>query len=106
MRCRRAHPTAHGNIYSATAGQCRGCPQKLRCTPGASRKLFVHWEEAARMTVRALASTPASERSRRDRYKVEALFAELKQRLRLGRVRLRQLWNVEEQFHVAATARI
>ena len=56
------------------------------------------------MTVRALAGTPAYERSRRDRYKVEALFAELKQRLRLGRVRLRRLWNVAEQFHLAATA--
>ena len=56
------------------------------------------------MTVRALAGTPAYERSQRDRYKVEALFAELKQRLRLGRVRLRRLWNVAEQFHLAATA--
>jgi len=36
--------------------------------------------------------------------KIEALFAELKQRLRLGRVRLRRLWNVAEQFHLAATA--
>ncbi len=104
LRYRRAHPTAHGNIYSATAGQCRGCPQKKRCTPGAFRKLFVHREEAVRMTVRALAGTPAYERSQRDRYKVEALFAELKQRLRLGRVRLRRLWNVAEQFHLAATA--
>jgi transposase len=104
LRYRRAHPTAHGNIYSATAGQCRGCPQKKHCTPGAFRKLFVHKEEPARMTVRALVGTPAYERSRRDRYKVEALFAELKQRLRLGRVRLRRLWNVAEQFHLAATA--
>jgi transposase len=104
LRYRRAHPTAHGNIYSATTGQCRACPQKPRCTPGAFRKLFVHREEPARTTVRALAGTPAYERSRRDRYKVEALFAELKQRLRLGRVRLRRLWNVAEQFHLAATA--
>ena len=32
------------------------------------------------------------------------LFAELKQRLRVDRVRLRRLWNVAEQFHLAATA--
>jgi hypothetical protein len=104
LRYRRAHPTGHGDIYSATVGQCRGCPQKHRCTPGAFRKLFVHWEEPARERVRALVDTPAYERSRRDRYKVEALFAELKQRLRVGRVRLRRLWNVAEQFHLAATA--
>jgi len=104
LRYRRAHPTGHGDIYSATVGQCRGCPQKPGCTPGAFRKLFVHWEEPARARVRALVDTPAYARSRRDRYKVEALFAELKQRFRVGRVRLRRLWNVAEQFHLAATA--
>jgi len=62
------------------------------------------WEEPARQAVRALAGTPAYERSRRARYQVEALFAELKQRLRVERVRLRRLWNVAEQFHLAATA--
>jgi IS5 family transposase len=40
----------------------------------------------------------------RARYKVEALFAELKQQIKLRRVRLRRLWNVTEQFHLAATA--
>ena len=38
------------------------------------------------------------------RCKLEALFAELKQRMRLHRVRLRRLWNVAEQFFLAATA--
>ena len=42
--------------------------------------------------------------SQRARYKVEALFAELKQQIKLRRVRLRRLWNVAEQFHLAATA--
>jgi Transposase DDE domain len=104
LRYRRAHPTAQGDIYSTTPEQCRGCPQKQRCTPGVVRRLFVHREEPARETVRALARTPAYARSQRERYKVEALFAELKQRLRLGRLRLRRLWNAAEQFHLAATA--
>lgn len=64
----------------------------------------MHGHEPARQTVRALAGTTAYERSRRVRYKVEALFAELKKRMRLGRVRLRRLWNVGEQFLLAATA--
>jgi Transposase DDE domain/Domain of unknown function (DUF4461) len=51
-----------------------------------------------------LAGTPDYKRSQRARYKVEALFAELKQQIRLRRVRLRRLWNVAEQFHLAATA--
>ena len=71
---------------------------------GPSRKLFVHWHEPSRQATRALAGTPAYEHSRRARYRIEALFAELKQRMRLGRVRLRRLWNVSEQFLLAATA--
>jgi hypothetical protein len=67
-------------------------------------ELFVHWQEPARQTVRALAATPAYEQSQRARYKVEALFAELKQQMRLRRVRLRRIWNVAEQFLLAATA--
>jgi hypothetical protein len=51
-----------------------------------------------------LAGTPDYLRSQRARYKVEALFAELKQQIKLRRVRLRRLWNVAEQFHLAATA--
>jgi hypothetical protein len=66
--------------------------------------LFVHWQEPARQAVRALAGTPDYKRSQRARYKVEALFAELKQQIKLRRVRLRRLWNFAEQFHLAATA--
>jgi IS5 family transposase len=69
-----------------------------------SAALSIHWDEAARQTVRALVGTPAYDRSRRARYKIEALFAELKQRMGLRRVRLRRLWNVSEQFLLAATA--
>ncbi len=90
--------------YCSTEAQCQGCPQKQLCTPGPYRKISVHWYEPARQAVRALVGTPAYERSPRARYKIEALFAELKQRMRLGRVRLRRLWNVGEQFLLAATA--
>jgi Transposase DDE domain len=57
-----------------------------------------------RQTVRALAGTPDYKRSQRARYKVEALFAELKQQIKLRKARLRRLWNVPEQFYLAATA--
>jgi hypothetical protein len=52
--------------------------------------LFVHWQEPARQAVRALAETPEYKHSQRARYKVEALFAELKQQIKLRRVRLRR----------------
>ncbi len=104
LRYRGQHRSMHGCSYCSTAAQCQGCPQKQRCTPTAYRKLFIHWYEPAREVARALVGTPSYERSRRARYKIEALFAELKQRVLLRRVRLRRLWNVAEQFHLAATA--
>ncbi len=104
LRYRGQHRSMHGSSYCSTAAQCQGCPQKQRCTPAAYRKLFIHWYEPAREVARALVGTPSYERSRRARYKIEALFAELKQRVLLRRVRLRRLWNVAEQFLMAATA--
>src|SRR5580704_2972324 len=95
---------SHGYLYRSTEAQCANCPQKKRCTSGPYRRLFVHEQESVREIVRALRRTPAYERSQRARYKIEALFAELKQRMRLHRVRLRRLWNVDEQFLLAATA--
>ncbi len=104
LRYRGLQRKSQGYAYESTPAQCQGCAQKKLCTPAPARRLFVHWHEPARQTVRTLAGTPAYERSRRARYKIEALFAELKQRMRLGRVRLRCLWNVSEQFLLAATA--
>jgi transposase len=93
-----------GDLYRSTEAQCRDCPQKKLCTTGPYRRLFVHWQEPARQVARALAETPDYRRSQRARYKIEALFAELKQQIKLRRVRLRRLWNVGEQFYLAATA--
>jgi transposase len=104
LRYRGKRHSSREHVYCSTAARCEGCPQKKRCTSGPYRSLSVHWDEPARHAVRALVGTPAYERSRRARYKIEALFAELKQRMRLGRVRLRRLWNVSEQFLLAATA--
>ena len=104
LRYRGEQCGTQGVIYSSLPSQCRPCPQKTRCTSGRYRKLFVHRHEAARETVRALSHTPDYARARRTRYRIEALFAELKQQMRLRRVRLRGVWNVAEQFHLAATA--
>jgi hypothetical protein len=86
LRYRGQSRGSRGNVYRSTKAQCLGCPQKKLCTPGPNRKLFVHWDEPARQTVRALAITSEYKRSQRARYKIEALFAELKQQ-RLSCVR-------------------
>src|SRR6266852_4439406 len=104
LRYRGLQRKNQGYAYEATPAQCQGCPQKKLCTPAPARRRFVHGHEPARQVARSLVGTPPYEHSRRTRYKIEALFAELKQRMRLGRVRLRRLWNVGEQFLLAATA--
>jgi transposase len=58
----------------------------------------------ARDVARALAETPAYERSRQRRKKVEMLFAHLKRILRLGRLRLRGPCGARDEFLLAATA--
>jgi len=77
---------------------------KKRCARAPVRKIAVNWHEPARQVARDLAQTPAYAQSRRERNKIEALFSELKLRVGLRRVRLRRLWNVAEQFYLAATA--
>ena len=53
---------------------------------------------------RSLANTPAYERSRHRRKKIEMLFAHLKRILRLGRLRLRGPSGARDEFLLAATA--
>jgi hypothetical protein len=60
-------------------------------------------DEPARQRARELASTPQFAQAQRQRKKVGALFAELKNQIGLRRLRLRRLKFVREQFYLAAT---
>jgi hypothetical protein len=60
--------------------------------------------EEARDVAHALAKTRAFEQSRRDRKKVEMLFAHLKRILRLGRLRLGGPSGAQFEFTLAAIA--
>jgi transposase len=84
---------------------CDGCALKLRCCPNTpARKIPRDIDEDARDVARALATTPAYDRSRHRRKKVEMLFAHLKRILRLGRLRLRGPCGARDEFLLAATA--
>jgi len=61
-------------------------------------------DEPARQRARELVSTPEFAKAQRERKKVEALFAELKNQIGLRRLRLRRLKFVREQFYLAAAA--
>jgi transposase len=91
--------------YRASTSDCRGCLLKAQCCPKAAfriipRNIF----EEARDVARALAKTEAFEQSRRERKRVEMLFAHLKRILRLGRLRLRGPCGAQFEFTLAAIA--
>jgi hypothetical protein len=92
-------------LYRASTHDCGRCPLKSRCCPKApERKIPRNIYEDARDAARALADTNAFEQSRRDRKRVEMLFAHLKRILRMGRLRLRGPRGAQDEFTLAAIA--
>jgi len=92
------------HAYIGSAKRCGACSQKPQCTRGQYKYLAIHMHEPARQRARDLADTPAFASAQRERKKVEAMFAELKNVIGLRRVRLRRLKFVREQFFLAAVA--
>jgi transposase len=90
--------------YIGSAKRCGACFQKAQCTSGRYKYLAIHVHEPARQRARELANTPEFANAQRQRKKVEALFAELKNLIGLRRLRLRRLRFVREQFFLAAAA--
>jgi transposase len=91
--------------YRASKLACDVCALKMQCCPNTpARQIPRDIHEDARDVARALAKTEAFERSRRNRKRVEMLFAHLKRILRLGRLRLRGPRGAQDEFTLAATA--
>ena len=93
-------------LYFASVLDCRSCLLKARCCPKMAlrRRIPRSIYEEARDATRTLAKTPAFAQSRRDRKKVEMLFAHLKRILRLDRLRLRGPSGAQFEFTMAAIA--
>ncbi len=92
-------------LYLANTRDCRSCLFKMKCCPKTPfRRIPRSIYEEARDVVRSLAKTEAFEQSRRDRKRVEMLFAHLKRILRLGRLRLRGPRGAQFEFTLAAIA--
>ena len=102
----RTHVTkADTIIYRSSQSDCATCPIKLRCCPNTPmRKIARSVHESARDVARDIAKTSVYRQSRRDRKKVEVLFAHLKRILRLDRLRLRGRSGAQDEFLLAATA--
>ena len=94
----------HAWTYIGTRKRCGPCPLRSQCTSAAFRCLVIHQHEPARQRARELVDTPEFAKAQRQRKKVEALFAELKNQIGVRRLRLRRLKFVREQFFLAAAA--
>lgn len=94
----------HAYTYIGTRKRCGACSQRPQCTSAAFRCLVIHQHEPARQRARELAKTREFANAQRQRKKVEALFAELKNQIGLRRLRLRRMKFVREQFFLAAVA--
>jgi transposase len=91
--------------YRASKLDCECCSLKPQCCPNApARKIPRSIHEGARDMARDIAATDAYVTSRRERKKVEMLFAHLKRILKLDRLRLRGPNGARDEFHLAATA--
>ena len=92
-------------LYRSRTSDCDRCTLKASCCPKAPfRKIPRSIYEGARDTARALANTEAFEQSRRDRKRIEMLFAHLKRILKLTRLRLRGPRGAQDEFTLAAIA--
>jgi transposase len=91
--------------YRASKADCDACDLKTRCCPKTpARKVTRSIYEGARDFAREIAKTDAYVTSRRERKKVEMLFAHLKRILKLDRLRLRGPCGARDEFLLAATA--
>ena len=102
----RTHVTkADTVIYRSRQADCRLCPMKAKCCPNTPiRKVTRSIHEAARNVARGIANTDRYRQSRKDRKKVEMLFAHLKRILHLTRLRLRGMNGARDEFLLAAIA--
>ena len=92
-------------LYLASTHDCGPCPLKSRCCPRSpQRRVPRNLYEEARDIARGIAKTEQFVQTRRDRKKVEMLFAHLKRILRLGRLRLRGPSGAQFEFTLAAIA--
>jgi hypothetical protein len=92
-------------LYRASKFDCTPCALKAHCCPKEpARKVPRSIFEHARDVARSLIGTESYEQSRRQRKKIEMLFAHLKRIIGLRRLRLRGPTGAKDEFLLAATA--
>jgi transposase len=91
-------------IYSASKYDCDICEHKPRCCPKVPQRIIRRSiYESSRDVARAVAQTPVYKKTRRQRKKVEMLFAHMKRILKVDRLRLRGMSGAHDEFLLTAT---
>jgi len=102
-RPRSAVTKADTIIYRSSQHDCKHCGRKPNCCPNTqSRKIARSIYEDSRDVARSINQTTEYLQSRKDRKKVEILFAHLKRIMKLDRLRLRGLTGARDEFVIAA----
>jgi len=92
-------------IYRSSQPECRVCELKTRCCPNTTfGKIARSVHESSRNVARDINETDEYRQSRKDRKKVEVLFAHLKRIMNFDRLRLRGITGASDEFLLAATA--
>jgi hypothetical protein len=90
-------------IYRSNPTDCSKRALKNRCCPNTpARRIQRSVHEAARDVARRIAMTREYQQSRRERKKVEVLFAKLKRVLKPDRLRQRGLSGAQDEFLIAS----
>ncbi len=102
----KAKPPTDGLYrYRARKADCDACDLRQRCRPGeAGRKVLRSIHEPAHDVARQIATTEAYLISRRERKRVEMLFAHLKRILKVDRLRLRGPYGAKDEILMAVIA--
>ncbi len=100
----RSLANSDGSIrFRARHQDCSNCNLKERCTPNMPSRKVTRSIISARDMARGIAATDPYVVSRRQRKKVEILFAHFERILGPGRLRLRGPNGAKDEFHLAAT---
>lgn len=90
--------------YTTSQRDCEACEHKPRCCPKVPRrKITRSIYESSREVARAVSQTPVYKKTRRQRKKVEMLFAHMKRILKMDRLRLRGMSGAHDEFLLTAT---
>ena len=112
LQSRRRHfkksrsPVTKANtiIYRSSQHDCRTCKLKHHCCPNTTfRKIARSIYESSRDVARNICETQEYQQSRKDRKKVEVLFAHLKRIMNFYRLRLRGITGAHDEFLLEAT---